>query len=392
MTKRPTRRAVVFVGIGGLLVVVGSTAQAGWLFVLSALVFGIVASSWPARSRLGSLGVTRSLPSHSAVGDECETQLTVQNIDGKRYVPPVRMMDLHQAFDPVALVYEDLAPLYASRTKLRRTAVRRGVFGGGEIVLVSGWPFGLMRSQRSVEVASPITVVPSTVDLHSFPLEGFSVRPGSSDRLAARAGSGEQFLGVREYRSGDDARHIHWRSSARRTNLVVREYEDEATERVALVMAGTEDGPAPDSSFEALVSAAASIAKFALQQGLRIEVLRPGSRGTVDRCSSSKPSEVLDWLATATPVDEPVSPIARAVALDPEPPATVVLIASSRGRSALGVAEAADFVRGRGVNPVTVIADSATWMDDGISPVLPAVSGPMRVLVRDRDLAACLNE
>lgn len=391
MTRRPTKRALVFVGVGGLLVVVGSTAQAGWLFVLAAIVFGVTACSLLTPSRLTLYDATRLLPPRATVGDEPQVHVSLRNASTKRFLPAARVVDMFEPFEPVAFACDGLPPSGVSTVRVHRQAVRRGVYSGGEIVVTSGWPFGLMRSTRSITVVSPITVVPRFVELASFPLSRSSSVHGRAERSAARAGAGEQFLGVREYRAGDDARHIHWRSSARRGNLVVREYEDEAVERVALLLSGSDDGRAPESSFESLVSAVASVARYGLNQNMRVELWRTEMDGGSGRFASSNLHEILDWLACARSVDAPLLPLVLSAVSTGSPPGEMVVFSTSTGRAGEQLTDAANIVSARGVSVVSVIADSASWNGDAGSRPLPSMPGPGRVLSRGCDLSKCLQ-
>ncbi|MGI8408129.1 MAG: hypothetical protein ACR2L3_06430, partial [Actinomycetota bacterium] len=85
--RRPTRGAAVLTGVAILLVLAGSTAQAGWLFVLSAGVAGLVVVSlfWP--HRLKHLSTTIGMPSAVAVGETFSARLTLKNDSARRVSP-----------------------------------------------------------------------------------------------------------------------------------------------------------------------------------------------------------------------------------------------------------------------------------------------------------------
>jgi uncharacterized protein (DUF58 family) len=390
MNKRPTKRALVFVGAGALLMLVGTTAQSAWLFVLAAAVIGAVACSLISRARLAQCQIVRKVPSRAQVGDNVPVQISIRNLSSRRSVPGFRVIDSFEAVEAAALACDGLGPDQTSAATISRKALRRGILAGGEVTLITGWPFGLTCSRRTFAVPSPVTVVPRTVELRAFPVLDSQAVSASSHRVAARAGAGEQFLGVREYRAGDDARHIHWRSSARRSRLVMREYENEATELVALVLAGGDDGHPPNSSFEVLVSAVASVAIFAHRRGLITELVRGRADGTVERFRSSTSAEVLDWLATARAVDAPLLPSVTA-ALDFGPsPGAVVLFATAEGRAGLQIHGAVRLIRARGPGVVTVVADSTSWREGGAAD-LSALPAPVRILSKGRGLAKCLQ-
>src|SRR5947209_9048920 len=84
-------------------------------------------------------------------------------------------------------------------------------------------------------------------------------RPSVSRSIAT---AGEDDAATREYRLGDDLRRIHWRSTARRGELMVRREEQPWQSRAVLLLdcrQSAHQGDGPLSSFEWSVSAAASI-------------------------------------------------------------------------------------------------------------------------------------
>ncbi len=87
---------------------------------------------------------------------------------------------------------------------------------------------------------------------------------GAGDSLArAAAVSGEDDIATREYRDGDDLRRVHWRSTAKRGELMVRREEQPRQMRATVLLdarARGHRGDGPASSFEWAVSAAASVA------------------------------------------------------------------------------------------------------------------------------------
>jgi uncharacterized protein (DUF58 family) len=120
---------------------------------------------------------------------------------------------------------------------------RRGRQAWGGLRAVSGYPFGLVERGVTLVPQDIAMVLPSLGWLHRGRflrhLRGLSVKPQSGGlRLSARTHPAAQveFHGLRSYRSGDSPRLIHWRTSARRGELMVREFEDEPSDNLLLVL------------------------------------------------------------------------------------------------------------------------------------------------------------
>jgi uncharacterized protein (DUF58 family) len=387
VSRRPTRGALGLGGVGGLLVAVGATAQAGWLFVLAAGVLGALVASAMLCPSLGRCRVRRELPATAVAGEDVSVRLEV--VDEGRPRAPLRIEDHHPALEPAALFCEPTGGGRTASGQHVRRVLRRGVFSGGEVRLASSWPFGAVRAQRDLDVSSDVVVVPRTLPLHDFPLAGAG--DGAEAAAAPSSGHGDQLAGVRDYRAGDDVRKVHWRSTARRGHLVVREDARTPTPRVALVLAGKDHGEPPDSAFEALVTAAASIALHALELGHDLELLRPGPGGDVIRLTAQDRAEVLAWFAAAEPVDTPIARLTQEAAAAP-PPASVVLCLPDRGRAAADLPAALGTITRAGCKHVVVTADTATWDGDGGDAARPGGLAPAdRVLRRHESVQSCLQ-
>lgn len=121
-------------------------------------------------------------------------------------------------------VVNSVAPRSYRGWLVKTRCLERGVFRLGPVSLASGDPFGLFRMERHLPATSQILVYPATVDLPGFePPVG--VLPGG-DAVRRRA----QYIttnvaGIRDYAPGDSFNRIHWPSTARLRQLMVKEFE-----------------------------------------------------------------------------------------------------------------------------------------------------------------------
>ena len=374
MNRRPTPKAVIVAGVGGILVVVGTTAQAGWLFVLAAGVLGLAVSGLIVSHRLAATEVGHVFPARARVGEAVSDELRIRG-SGRRRLPLMRVEDRFPAFEPVAVASEPVTAGETATVELARVAVRRGLFTGGSAVLSTAAPFGLTRTKRETRASGRLIVHPAWTELRDFPLPDTPAATADEALAATRSGHGEVFAGVREYRPGDQRRWVHWRSTARTGRLVVRELEEPALSPVVLVVAGD---PAPEKEvvWEALVAAAASVGVYALAEGRPLHCVCPGTE-PLDRATKTT---LLDWCAG---LDAPGAPavegIATAYGRWGRRCSFVVFGPPGAGVDA-ALAEAQ--TRGAGATAVYGIDDETDPLD------VPPAS---RVVHPERELRACLE-
>lgn len=188
----------------------------------------------------------------------------------------------------------------------------RGRFEIGPLNLRLTDPFGMGEHRRSFTTHDELIVVPRVTALAPVPLAGDWTGSGDT-RPRAVAASGEDDVSTREYRQGDDLRRVHWRSTARRGELMVRREEQPWQSRATLLLdrrRGAHRGEGPTSTFEWTVASIASVAVHLASRGYAVRLVdgSPGQdmlanpwshepRGLGEAASSG----VLDALAAVTP-------------------------------------------------------------------------------------------
>ena len=151
----------------------------------------------------------------------------------------------------------------------------RGRYEIGPMSVRVSDPFGLVELGRSFRSTASLTVTPRTVPLPPIPLGGAWTGSGDNRPRAFAIGSAEDVT-VREYRRGDDLRRVHWRSSARVGELMVRREEQPWQSRATLFVdnrLSAHQGQGIASSLESAVSAAASIAVHLGQRGFTVRLV-----------------------------------------------------------------------------------------------------------------------
>lgn len=203
---------------------------------------------------------------------------------------------------PGIVVTERIARLGERQTPLRRAGVvHRGTYvlerlPRGRYVVERALatiddPFGLAQAEVELEAGGALLVYPRLVVLDRlFSESGAHAQDGR--RLLLRRPSGFDLHSVREYEQGESLRKVHWRTTARRGQLMVKELEDAPRDEIAVILDADASAVSGDS-FDVQVRAAGSILRAHAAHGRRaVLAVNSASRRTV-RVSSLEG----DWLA-----------------------------------------------------------------------------------------------
>ncbi|MFC6694388.1 DUF58 domain-containing protein [Nocardioides daphniae] len=169
-------------------------------------------------------------------------------------------------------------------------------------------PFGMVEMGRTFHSTTDLVATPRTVALTSGDPAQAWAGSGHSRPRSFSVGHAEDVT-VREYQQGDDVRRVHWPSSARTDELMVRREEQPWQARTVVVLdtrTRAHRGRGSASSFETAVSAAASLAVHLAEQGHEVQVatatgLLPVT--VVAATSSAHGHEVTDILEALAVVD-----------------------------------------------------------------------------------------
>ena len=271
----------------------------------------------------------------------------------------------------------------------------RGRFRVSDARLELGDVLGLETVSLPAEGAAAVLVHPRLVELETLFSEA-GRRGGDGRRLLLRRTAGFDFHSVREYEQGESLRRVHWPTTARRGQLMVKELDDAPRDAVVVVLdcdpSGAVGAP-PDSSFDTAVRAAASILRVYAARGRRATLVATGSGGVVDVCSLTDFGEALDALAAVE--SDAGFPLARALGHEQAPAARageLVLVTSTLDPRSLGAV--LDSAARRLVSVVWVDAPSFAGRPTRAVPGLLRLSAagvPVAVLRRGDDLAAALD-
>jgi uncharacterized protein (DUF58 family) len=164
---------------------------------------------------------------------------------------------------------------------------RRAVIPVGPLSTVQGDPLGLLRRTQQWTDIEEIYVHPKTVGLST--IGAGLIRDLEGQTTSALSPSDVAFHTLREYVFGDDLRHVHWKSSAKIGDLMVRQYNDTRRSHVAVLVSIDPDEYADEEEFELGISCAASVAIQAIRDDQTLTVIAGG-----EQLPTVNPTRLLD--------------------------------------------------------------------------------------------------
>jgi uncharacterized protein (DUF58 family) len=271
-------------GAGILCVVLlwcAATSEVPWLFLLALWLLGLLVTSfayaaWNRRGVTLDLSVRESEPAPGSPAEELplavlrRSPVATPVFEGDGFGLNIALRATGGARGPVWAAGRIAGEILGagtgvvtsagwSRATSLRTA-RRGTLGASDWRLGSSDPLGFFRGFRKVPDVEVALILPQFASLAGRR----EARELEASEAAPRAGWGNELFGVREYRPGDPLRRIHWRSSARHGELVVREYEPPGVQTLRILV---DPSPPGDEIADQVARLAASEAWDCLREG-----------------------------------------------------------------------------------------------------------------------------
>jgi uncharacterized protein (DUF58 family) len=343
-----TREGAGYVVVWVTLLVVGLSQQINLILLVAGLAAGpVVASIFASASMLRRLRVSRRVPSYVFSGDPLKLDYTLEN--GRRWMAALAL-----------LIEDDLVPLDRSvagavsltprvffarvpgRDRARESwqgiSPGRGKYRFRMLDLVTRSPFGLLERRVTTIEPDQLIVYPKVGQLtrrwQHLQRQAVETRRGQRHD---RSSQQQEYHGLRDYRPGDSPRWIHWRTSARLGQPMVKEFEQQNEQDLAILLdpwlPRTKVTPEQREALEQMIRFAATVClETCRHQGRRLLLGWTGPSPGVRQGPSSVKllHELLEQLAVMRSSSEGT----LAALLDAIPPSTlreaILIIVSTR--------------------------------------------------------------
>lgn len=354
------------------------------LYVLSMVSAALVLAAFLyVRFRVVDVQVDRSLhPPRVHAGSGSRVELRLRNRGRKTPVLAVRD-PFHHGWRWARFLVPPLAAGETTRAAYRLPTDQRGVYDIGPLEVVLSDPFSLCSARFATAGVTQLTVYPRIDRVNALPTAQGQDPHSGTQRPRALLGSGEDFYALRQYEIGDDLRRVHWRSTARLDELMIRQDEMPWQTRVTILL-DVRSSVHTEASLELAVSAAASIHDASRRRQSLIRLVSTDGTDSGFAAGTAHDEAILEHLAMVQATrDDRLAGVAATLRRAGNGGSLAVVTTDRMTRSDL---DAVARLRGRYGTVVLVIVERSAY--DATAPVpaaldTPVVSTVVRVNARD---------
>jgi uncharacterized protein (DUF58 family) len=202
-------------------------------------------------------------------------------VESRRRVYRVALEDRVHGLGAASFVADRIASGESMAGRYEVLCRPRGVYKVGPAKVSIGDPMGFVESTSHFGGSGRLVVFPRVEELEGVPTGRGQDQTINTSRAAFWHSGGEDFFTLREYHQGDDLRKVHWPSSARRDELMIKQLEMPWQSRAFVILDPRVEPHASSESFEQAVRGAASVLKHLFRSGYTPTIWAGSGNGTV---------------------------------------------------------------------------------------------------------------
>ena len=283
------------------------------LLMLTGMMIGpLLFNWWAVTTTLYRVSVRRKLPERICAGDLLIVELSVTNGRARTdswaisLEDPIRRLESPpgEQHPSVQVLATRVAAGQTEQLTYRGRLMQRGHYQFGPASISTRFPLGLLRRTTQTDCVDQVVVYPQVGQLSRRWIQVVQSERSGSRHTRHRHGLVEgDFYGLRDWRSGDSRRWIHWRTSAKRGALKILQFEQQRNQNLAVLVdlwQPSGSGPTDEGQCERAISFAATVVEDMCRRGGSQILL--GTAGEQVRCLRGAASmgllyEVMDHLA-----------------------------------------------------------------------------------------------
>lgn len=281
-----------------MLFLVASNTQTGWVYLLSGTIFGaLITGWWTSRRALRPSGFRLWVPTSAPRGQGFAATLSWESASRgyPAYWRPLDGLVLDQQGRETALL-----ELHTREQRVWLLAERRGVYDwlDGEITCYGPLAWFAARRPLIPKLSQPLHILPRRLEMSQQAIQAFS-RGVLGERRGQPSGQGD-LRRLREYQVGDDVRSIHWPTSARTGELVVREFSQGGALQLVLCWGCHPECVQELEAFEEMLDWVYTYFSHARESGWPVQLLAPQADGSWKTSDAPEVFSYADLWATSS--------------------------------------------------------------------------------------------
>lgn len=297
----PTTRGWALLGAGlALLVLWWMLGDAELLLAGSFFILAQIAALAYVRLHRPRLRVARRLGATAVHnGDTIQVTLNLANMSTR----PLRNLSVLDRVESLGVATFEIARIPPTDTVSATYRVMcrpRGIYRVGPSMANASDPLGLAELPAPEGPVDHLIVYPTVESLDGFPLVRGQDPSMAASRPEHAQRGGEDFYTLREYQRGDDLRRVHWPSSAKTDQLMIRQLETPWQSRAMVLLDVRSHVYESTEAFETSVSGAASVVTHLVRSGFDAD-LWSGDPNAID---ATQYGAAMEKLALVEPVDD----------------------------------------------------------------------------------------
>ena len=265
-----TKSGATFLVLMGLLYLSSMQSQSGLLFFIIGILFGcFVLNIIYARRSLKSIEIQFPYSITMMEGEKSRVPIGLKNLSEL----PNGMLEIRSSYGRIlnmgVIPGGEQVHLFPEISFLTR-----GVYPFTKFKVATSFPFGLIKVSRKIKREGEFLVLPRVYVCPSPPAGGFEPMLGGAFTGRHKTVSGNNFAGIRQFTPDDSFKYIHWKSSSKGLGLMVREFSEELSGRITIIIDRTPtrevDG---ETVLDAAVRAVGSLTLAALDIGHHVDIV-----------------------------------------------------------------------------------------------------------------------
>ncbi|HBC88334.1 MAG TPA: hypothetical protein DCZ94_15385 [Lentisphaeria bacterium] len=287
----PTKKGIVFLCLCALIYLSATQSQSGLLFLVLGIIVGaLVLNIFLAFQLIRKVKVDMDEIIKATEGCPVPSPMKITN----RSKFSLGLIEISSQHGILTKIYS-LPAVTDSHVMPEIVFPRRGIYPLKKLLLKSTYPFGLVKATLNLSGSGEAVVFPDIYKCLPAQASGFEPMVGGSCSDRHTSPSGFDFSGVRPMQSGDSFRHIHWKSSAKGTGIMIKEFSEELSGRLTIILDNR--ASAGMELCDIAARAAGSLAFSSLDAGHHVEMVDPSRADTLVVPPFSTGDALLEFIA-----------------------------------------------------------------------------------------------